>query len=410
MKEREEYLSTRAIRKDFILLRRNIANVFGKTAHVANFKMSGKGLLPNRDLLNVNFEGYKLSETPLSVLRRRLPCPVSTATLKDEFSYQHVRAHSLHNHLHFDPLVPASVYWYAKDGSVVKASCSGEGAISKQTVFRFPETAQVAERHTNATIEFLGGNMGVACAGDNHVVLFQRRTSERAEGEEDWVDLKTFQVPGEAGVMVVTARLSLAGTHVHTICAALSKPASASVMRASTSTAATYSWTRIELRANPLHFQLGVEDVEKVEVLGTFESRSVAMYASFQHQTSSGDEQLLFVSETTPLLDTLADSAKRNEVPPTSNNGERDGLLFSETERHCGLGYSSQTGYRWTQSETDVVVTFQLDPDVGKRDISCIIESEELVVGLTDGTTFLRGKLVHPVDPEASTWTIENNT
>lgn len=80
-----------------------------------------------------------------------------------------------------------------------------------------------------------------------------------------------------------------------------------------------------------------------------------------------------------------------------------------EPESHRGLGYSNGDAYQWSQTESDVVVTFKLDSDVGKRDISCIIEPEELVVGLTDGTTLLRGELVHPVDPQASNWTIEGD-
>ena len=103
--------------------------------------MSEDGFKPNRDLLNVNFEGYKLSESPLGVVHRELPSVVSTVTLKDEFSYQHVRAHTLHNHLHFDPHSPTSVYWCSKDGSVLRGSYSEENnAVSIRTVYHYGKT------------------------------------------------------------------------------------------------------------------------------------------------------------------------------------------------------------------------------------------------------------------------------
>ena len=377
------------------------------------------GLAPNRDLLNVNFEGYKLSESSLAVSRRKLPCAVSTVTLKDQFSYQHVRAHTLHNHLHFDPKNPASAYWCSKDGSILKASCDHmscdkDGTFSIETVFHLPAVPahnHTHERRTNVTMEFLDGNVGVVCAGDNEVTIFKsiREGSAESEGEE-WVALKSFAVSEEEGVMLVTACLTPTGTSVHILCAVLAKPVSpTAVSRDSPPSVAMYKWMRVDLRANPLLTQLLPEDVTGVNTLGTFQSKSLALYAAFQRQPSSGEE-LLLISETTPLVS--ADKQRKIDgVSPKSDNFEKDSHLFAESEPHSGLGYSSEgDNYQWSQTDTDVVVTFQLGSDVRKRDISCIIEPEELVVGLTDGTTLLRGDLVHPIDPEASAWTIEGKT
>ena len=74
---------------------------------------------PNRELLNVNFEGYKLSESLLSHVSKELTEEVRVAKLKEEdYSYQHMRAFSLHNHLAVDPYDDASVYWYTSDGKI----------------------------------------------------------------------------------------------------------------------------------------------------------------------------------------------------------------------------------------------------------------------------------------------------
>jgi len=62
---------------------------------------------PDGNLLNVKFEGYKLSESAIDARQVNLPHPVAFVKLKEnEFSYQHTRAHALHNHLHFDPSDP----------------------------------------------------------------------------------------------------------------------------------------------------------------------------------------------------------------------------------------------------------------------------------------------------------------
>lgn len=77
---------------------------------------------PNRDLLNVNFEGYKLGKDALSCASREFASGVKVAKLKDEqFSYQHVRAFTLHNHLVLDPWSNNDAYWYAGDGTIQRA-------------------------------------------------------------------------------------------------------------------------------------------------------------------------------------------------------------------------------------------------------------------------------------------------
>lgn len=77
---------------------------------------------PTRALLNVNFEGYKLSEEPLRSIARALPAAVGTARLRsDQLSFQHVRAFSLHNHLVADPFDDARAYWYGEDDKIYSA-------------------------------------------------------------------------------------------------------------------------------------------------------------------------------------------------------------------------------------------------------------------------------------------------
>ena len=94
------------------------------TTHVAKVEVQGKVMAfkPNRELLNANFEGYKLAEDALPSFSKDLAVGVSVAKLKDEqFSYQHVRACSLHNHLVMDPEEDSSVYWYADDCTIQHA-------------------------------------------------------------------------------------------------------------------------------------------------------------------------------------------------------------------------------------------------------------------------------------------------
>ena len=76
---------------------------------------------PDRDKLNANFDGYKLGKDSLSCITQSFDGEVRVARLKEEdFSYQHVRAFSLYNHLTVDPWDGQSVYWCTSNGSVLR--------------------------------------------------------------------------------------------------------------------------------------------------------------------------------------------------------------------------------------------------------------------------------------------------
>ena len=353
---------------------------------------------PNRDLFNVNFQGYKLSEKPLNVIQEALPCAVSAVQPQEnEFSYQRMRAYSLHNHLHSDPSSPSSAYWCAKDGSIRKVTSDGS-SICYEDVLRLPPVAM--ERATNATMEFLGANVGVVCSGGNEVAVFSRKS--QGDGEK-WTILKSLELSENDPIMLTTASLGATGAHADVLCAEISKPTAAARKEPEVGVA-TYKWVRIGFKSNPALSPPGADDVGSMTMLGSFQSKSLALYAAFQLQPPSGETQLLFVSETTPLIESSNSETRVRETGAM----EQDASLFSEPASHHGLGYQRED-YTWTQTGTDVSLVFQLAEGVGKRDISCVMEPQELVVGLTDGTTLLRGELVHSIDPEASNWILEKN-
>ena len=368
---------------------------------------------PNRDLLNVNFQGYKLSDKNLDVvISTKLPAAVAVEKLQEgDFSYQHMRAHAFHNHLHFDPADSSSVYWCAEDGSVRKAVLGDGGNVSFQTVLQLP--AKSDDQATNPTLQFFNNTLGVVCAGDNKLVIFQRDTQN--ETTEEWTVLKSFEVSDGKPVALFTTRAGDESADI--LCAELNlhaqDPSSAgeAVPKTALSSAkgldrlvATYKWIRVKLKNST---------VEDYEVLGSFQSNSLALYSTFQYHPASGQQQLLLISESKPLIDDAmplpdpAESAKQDNNG-SENNGTRD-TEFSGPEQHAGLGFKKHD-YDWTQSDSDLTITVKLAEDVKKGDIDCVFSADELMVGLSDGTTFLQGELAHSVDPQASTWTIENHT
>jgi len=394
---------------------------------------------PDRDLLNVHFEGYKLSSDSLTSIRSKHSDPVRVAKLRDdELSYQYVRAYTLHNHLFQDPSNPRAVYWCNNKNSIIKATVC-EGSISTDNVFCFSNLSGVT---TNFSMCFLGEELVIASAGNEDISLFKRNTSSPEETEE-W-KLHTTAPVGAPGnpVLVVTARLGSAGKSIDVLCAELLFSMT-ETSEITDKALMSYKWLRI--------VEDGAEGVEKFSsrTLCELQSRSQALYATFQWEETSNKTQLLFMSETEPKTtsqtDTEAGPPSEPQAPPTldskstpiskqdpkttsaksdslgesgvgssSEKSQAEGQEEVEAEdRHYGLGYRQDENegevYTWDQSEEDVVLSFKMEEDVGKRDVCVRIDPPEIMVGLTDGTCLLRGDLCHGVDKDGCTWTLERN-
>ena len=155
-----------------------------------------------------------------------------------------------------------------------------------------------------------------------------------------------------------------------------------------------------------------------VDVVCCFQSSTMSKYSAFTGREGS----LFLISESTPVLV----AGKQRES--CDNEEKEGGEGEKKATEHLGFGYhvggegegeengegkgkgEEKPAYSWTQSETDVTVTVRVPTDITKKDVVCVIEKQNLVVGLTDGITYLRDKLFAPVDLEASAWTIEDHT
>lgn len=134
-----------------------------------------------------------------------------------------------------------------------------------------------------------------------------------------------------------------------------------------------------------------------------------------------------FISPCMPLYTALVNQSLYvvNEAQLVSAGTGGKGCSSEEVRtEHYGIGYkrkhegesssdkrsaTANSSWQWIQTDCDITVTVNLPHDVTKYDITCIIEPNHLVVGLTDGTTYIRDDLYGSIDPDASAWTIEQN-
>ena len=135
-----------------------------------------------------------------------------------------------------------------------------------------------------------------------------------------------------------------------------------------------------------------------------------------------------FISSCIPLYAALVNQSLFviNEAPLVSadTEGKRRGCEDAQAQPHYGVGYKRKhdvesssnkrsaatiNGWDWSQTDSDLTITVNLPNDVTKHDITCIIDAKHLVVGLTDGTTYIRDDLHGIIDPHASNWIIEQH-
>jgi hypothetical protein len=104
------------------------------------------------------------------------------------------------------------------------------------------------------------------------------------------------------------------------------------------------------------------------------------------HFVHSGEDSFLASSESS--------ASKRVK----ENNAEQ-----SDTDNR----ESKTRHYRWSQTDEDVIVSFDIPSGITKDDITCNIKTSQLTVGLSDGTCLIHGELFGDIDPEGSCWTID---
>ena len=161
----------------------------------------------------------------------------------------------------------------------------------------------------------------------------------------------------------------------------------------------TCTWLNITF-AKPL----GSENIGEVNqtLFCKFESSTVPLYSEFI------GHHLMIVSDSKIKITSPQRIEELNEEEMEDVERERQ-QSDDDIKEYVGLGYGDQSEkkYEWAQTETDVNVSVSLSEDIAKRDIHCIIERDSLVVGLTDGTTYIRGELWNKVDPDVSHWVME---
>ena len=347
-------------------------------------------------------------------------------------------------------------------------------AVSVQPVYSVELPANPPASSINASLVFVDGSLCLFSDGRGSLSLLDTGPeSSRAGGSSGvWRLLENLPMNGldEVPFSVLTARLNKDSRSLEYVSMELNDSSTLVVeqrVSRDSPTLALFRWHRVTFHGDvrdfdPLEQAPQGGWVEGSTVLCVLNSRAIPLHCDLIGKT------LIIISEATIARSTPMQSDAQSDVVTSSTHS--DDLESGNRERHEGLGYrdegasgkkqggpatngqqqSSETQtsdqarpkedatettvgegvdqkskapeeagqaqvkieptYIWSQSDSDITITVRLPDDVIKRDISYSVQPREIILGLTDGTTFIRGDLHAPVDPEASGWSIEHNT
>lgn len=139
-------------------------------------------LRPNRDLLNPNFDGYKLSLTTLTVCEKDLPASVDRASPDaGQYSFLHARLFGLHNHIFAEDIHGISyIYFVDKQWRVWKLYLEPflHQFAEPVLVFQIPKDSERLQGQYNITLTFVTKEL--AAISDSCGVFYLLNTGDRS--------------------------------------------------------------------------------------------------------------------------------------------------------------------------------------------------------------------------------------
>ncbi|XP_023201181.1 nudC domain-containing protein 1 [Xiphophorus maculatus] len=336
----------------------------------------------NRDLLDPNFESYRLSLDPIPTYTVELDAAVEELQLKDaHYTLEHLRAFGMFNHLQLDPWYQDSVLFVDSRGRVLSLSVTLDTALGKpKEVFSFGSETGRAEDRLCASISLTSATWAALSDGAGRLLLL--RTGRRGDGGHCRWEVLFSDHLGEPFTILHSV------SHVQGGCHAVEVLLLRVQKEPLESTGSGYSvsleWVTVGGGAGP-----GQERKYEVRKRRVLRGKSVPHYAA----VAPRGEGLMLAAEK-PFVFTHIDGRPVEPPPPPSE--------LSELEKADPL-------YFWQQTAEDLTVCVRLPGGVAKEDVSFRLTADSLSIGVRGCPPMLEGQLYALVDPEASAWTISDS-
>ncbi|XP_077051471.1 nudC domain-containing protein 1 [Siphateles boraxobius] len=337
----------------------------------------------NRELLDPSFESYRLSLDSIPTYNVELDAAVAEVKLKDsQYTLDHVRAFGMYNYLHIDPWYEDSVYFVDSKGRVLNLTVTLDTALGKpREMFLFESDPSLCEgEQLCASLSLTSATWAALSDGTGKLTLL--RTSKRGESSHlKWEPMFSERL-GEPFIIVHS--LAHVRSHVHTIEVLLLRVQKDPSDAKGSGFSISLEWITVD---NSVGEEESEERKYGMRKRRMMKGKSVPHYAAVEPQGKG-----VVVASEKPFTFTEVDGLPLEE-PPAEN---------MEVE-------NSDPIYFWQQTEEDVTVCVRLPEGTTKDDIRFKLTVDFLRVRVGDYAPLLDGQLFAPVDPEASTWTIQDD-
>ncbi|XP_063236052.1 nudC domain-containing protein 1 [Bacillus rossius redtenbacheri] len=342
-----------------------------------------KELRPNRDLLDPNFSGYKLSLESVAVYQLPFECGVDHVLPSDEqYSFLHVKAFGLHNHLYADPWEGNSMYFIDKHRHVQNVRLSSTSRLEGPArVWAVPPGRVREAGHYNTCLGFPSPQLAVLTDGAGRLLL---AATDRRPGGAPWKLLFSGYVcEKEQPFTLLHSRHRT--THdtqeVHCLLLHIDE----SVGRESGD-----GKESVPVFVNVLEWVVVVEEGDNVWHVKS--RRQLSAYGSLEYAAIEDSCCSIYVACSKDIKFT-ADSEKPIEV-----------ALQGETK--VSVSEKVRPDYMWMQTAEDVTAWFQLPEGTARGEVGVSAQSGHLAVTWR-GHPLLSGAPGHGLDADLTTWTLE---
>ncbi|XP_066572053.1 nudC domain-containing protein 1 [Amia ocellicauda] len=341
---------------------------------------SNYSLKVNRQLLDPNFESYRLSLDPLPMYNIELDSAVAEIKLRDnQYTLDHMRAFGMYNYLHIDPWYEDSVYYVDQKDRVLNLTVTLDTALGKpREVFRMPSDLSCYENRLCASMSFPSSTWLALSDGTGKLYLL--RTSKRGESAHTQWEIFFNQDIGEPFIIINS--LSYVNSDIHSVEVLLLRIDKDESNVKGSGFSVTIEWLRVTNTSR--------QDQEKKYEISrrcVLQGKSVPHYAAIEPK----GEGLMIASEKPFKLIEVDGKPVEDSVDKPMEVEEKTDPI-----------------YYWQQTAEDITITVRLPEGATKQAIKFKLSTDKLCVGLCEYAPLIDGQLYSLVDTEVSTWTMKD--
>ncbi|KAI4468901.1 chronic myelogenous leukemia tumor antigen 66 [Holotrichia oblita] len=327
-------------------------------------------LIPNRQFIDLEFDGYKLSLDETPRWEKVLDAEVARVPLNpDQYSVLHAKIFGLHNHLTGETINGTEfVYFFDKSWSIKKVYIENNLELQVAPVLSIPVGTEGTELEYNASLKFVSENFALFSNGAGWIYVLE--TGNRTYHHE-WKHVAAFDLKDriKSSFLIQDVRFQKIGNRDEIHCLLHSIEPTINQQYRS-----ILHWIQLEKQDGD-NWQIG----------------------ALQKRISNGTSFIdyAYLEPSCEALYVISDG---------SFSFCPEGDVSTQTKTTVEL----KKKYYWTQSHDDIIIKFKI-PDQFSMDAMCIDTQPTNLNISYNNQIILAGGLFHKIDNNLTNWSVENN-